>query len=54
MLKFRFLSSSKMLNKNTYHKCGKILATELKMGNGEGTKKKTENGNIIGKTMEGE
>lgn len=54
MLKFRFLSSSKMLNKNTYHKRGNILATEVKTGNGEGTKKKRENGNIIEKTMEGE
>lgn len=43
-----------MLNKNTYRKRGKMLVTEVKMGNGEGTKKKTENGNIIGKAMEGE
>lgn len=40
MLKFGFLSLSKMLNKNTYYKYGKMSATELKMGNGEGTKKK--------------
>lgn len=29
-----------MLNNNTYYKYGKMLATEVKMGNREGTKKK--------------